>query len=98
MSANLLSDLTTIIADLDALGLLIRIKSEVDPILDLAGTAARYEGGPRAVLFENVKGHDIPVLTGLYWSRGCSAHSCAATKRTYRSMSPAASKRGSNHR
>ena len=38
-------------------------------MLELAGIAARLEGGPRAVLFENVKGHDTPVLTGLYWSR-----------------------------
>ena len=66
---NHLSDLQTIIEDLDAMGRLVRITSEVDPKLELAGIAARLEGGPRAVLFENVKGHDTPVLTGLYWSR-----------------------------
>ena len=66
---NHLSDLQAIIEDLDAMGRLVRITSEVDPEFDLAGIAARLEGGPRAVLFENVKGHDAPVLTGLYWSR-----------------------------
>ena len=66
---NHLSDLQTIVEDLDAMGRLVRVSSEVDPELELAGIAARLEGGPRAVLFENVKGHDTPVLTGLYWSR-----------------------------
>ena len=51
------------------MGRLIRVRSEVDPHLELAAIAARFEGGPRAVLFESVKGHDAPVLTGLYWSR-----------------------------
>ena len=66
---NRLSDLQTIIEDLDAMGRLVRVTSEVDPELELAGIAAALEGGPRAVLFENVKGHDTPVFTGLYWSR-----------------------------
>ena len=69
MTNNHLSDLETIIAELDRLGRLVRIHSEVDPNLDLAGIAAKFEGGPRAVLFENVKGFNMPVLTGLYWSR-----------------------------
>ena len=69
MAGNRLSDFATIVEDLDAMGRLIRVRSEVDPHLELAAIAARFEGGPRAVLFENVKGHDAPVLTGLYWSR-----------------------------
>ena len=69
MAGNRLSDMAGIVEDLDAMGRLIRVRSEVDPHLELAGVAARFEGGPRAVLFENVKGHDAPVLTGLYWSR-----------------------------
>ena len=47
---------------------LIRVKSEVDPDLELAGIARKFEGG-KAVLFENVKGRDYPVLVGLYWNR-----------------------------
>ena len=69
MAGNRLSDLATIVDDLDAMGRLIRVSSEVDPHLELAAIAARYEGGPRAVLFEKVNGHSAPVLTGLYWSR-----------------------------
>ncbi len=64
-----LGDLAEIIGDLDAMGRLVRVRSEVDLDKDLAGIAAEFEGGPRAVLFENVKGTDHPVFTGLYWSR-----------------------------
>jgi len=69
MAGNILSDLATIIERLDELGRLIRVRSEVDPRHELAGIAARFEGGPSAVLFERVKGYDTPVFTGLYWSR-----------------------------
>ncbi len=69
MAGNQISDLATIIEALDAMGRLVHVRSEVDPKHDLAGIAARLEGGPRAVLFERVKGHDAPVFTGLYWSR-----------------------------
>ena len=69
MTGNHLSDLGRIIERLDQLGRLVRVKSEVDPVHELAGIAAKLEGGPSAVLFENVKGFDHPVFTGLYWSR-----------------------------
>ena len=51
---HLIHDLAQIIDYLDAQGRLIRVRSEVDPAHDLAGIAAHYEGGPRAVLFERV--------------------------------------------
>ena len=69
MNQNHLSDLRTVIEDLDGMGRLVHVTSEVDLHLDLAGIAAKLEGGPRGVLFENIKGHDTPVFTGLYWSR-----------------------------
>ncbi len=69
MSAEHIADLALIIDDLDAMGRLARVTSEVDLVHDLAGLAAELEGGPRAVLFEKVKGHTQPVFTGLYWSR-----------------------------
>ena len=47
---------------------LIRVKSPVDPVFELAGIARKFEGG-KAVLFEQVRDSDYPVLTGLYWSR-----------------------------
>ena len=69
MGMKHLGDLAEIIDDLDAMGRLVRVRSEVDLDKDLAGIAAGFEGGPRAVLFENVKGSDHAVFTGLYWSR-----------------------------
>ena len=69
MSGNHLSDLAAIIEDLDSQGRLVRVHDSVERVHDLAAIAATYEGGPRAVLFESVAGHTVPVLTGLYWSR-----------------------------
>ena len=69
MAGNHLSDLATIIDELDHRGRLIRVTSDVDPVLDLAGVAAEFEGEAAAILFEKVKGHRYPVFTGLYWSR-----------------------------
>lgn len=47
---------------------LVRVSSQVDQDLELAGIAKKFEGG-KAVLFENVRGHEHPVLVGLYWNR-----------------------------
>ncbi len=69
MTGSRIHDLALIIEDLDAMGRLVRVRSEVDLNHDLAGIAAEFEGGARAVLFEKVKGHTQPVFTGLYWSR-----------------------------
>ena len=65
----MIHDLAQIIQFLDQSGRLIRVTSEVDPTHELAGIAAEYEGGPRAILFEKVKGQTAPVFVGLYWSR-----------------------------
>jgi len=64
-----IADLGAIIELLDRRGRLVRVRSEVDPAYDLAAIAAKFEGGPHGVLFENVKGSRYPVFTGLYWSR-----------------------------
>ncbi|MFH1872124.1 MAG: UbiD family decarboxylase [Pseudomonadota bacterium] len=64
-----IADLGAIIKWLDRRGRLVRVRSEVDPAYQLAAVAARFEGGPRAVLFEKVRGSRYPVFTGLYWSR-----------------------------
>ncbi|HKO10109.1 MAG TPA: UbiD family decarboxylase, partial [Alphaproteobacteria bacterium] len=82
MARSHISDLATIIEDLEALGRLVRIRSEVDLKHDLAGLAAKLEGGPRAVLFERVKGHTAPVFTGLYWSRELLAELMRREERT----------------
>lgn len=64
-----IADLAAIITWLDRHERLVRVRSEVDPVHELAGIAARFEGQPRAVLFERVRGSRWPVFTGLYWSR-----------------------------
>ena len=67
LDARGLTDLQTYIEHLDARNLLARVKTEVDPHLELAGIAKRFEDG-KALLFERVKGSDYPVLIGLYWN------------------------------
>lgn len=63
-----LVDLDACIAHLDKTGNLVRVKSEVDPVHELAGVAKRLEGG-KCVFFERVKGSQCPVLIGLLWNR-----------------------------
>ena len=63
-----LTDMQGYVAWLEKKNHLIRVKSPVDAVLELAGIAKKFEGG-KAVLFENVKGSDYPVLIGLYWNR-----------------------------
>jgi len=70
------NDLREWIAALKRAGELKRIKTEVDPILEIAEITDRVSkskdsqgnrGGP-ALLFENPKGHDVPVLINQFGS------------------------------
>ena len=72
LGARNLTDLQGYIKFLEENNLLIRVKSEVDAHLELAGIAKRFEGD-KVVLFEKVKGSKYPVLIGLYWSRDIMA-------------------------
>ncbi|MBI4187499.1 MAG: UbiD family decarboxylase [Chloroflexi bacterium] len=58
-------DLRQFMAVLEKKGLLVRVKAEVDPAWEINGVTNKLavEQGP-AVLFENVKGHKVPVLAG----------------------------------
>ncbi|RUO39524.1 4-hydroxy-3-polyprenylbenzoate decarboxylase [Pseudidiomarina aestuarii] len=60
-------DLRDFIALLEKRGELKRIQHEIDPYLEMTEIADRTlkAGGP-ALLFENVKGHNIPVLANLF--------------------------------
>ena len=60
-------DLRDFIAQLEEKGLLKRISQEIDPHLEMTEISDRTlrAGGP-ALLFENPKGYDIPVLTNLF--------------------------------
>jgi 4-hydroxy-3-polyprenylbenzoate decarboxylase len=61
------ADLREFIANLEARGELRRISTEVDPHLEMTEIADRTlrQGGP-ALLFENPRGYDIPVLANLF--------------------------------
>ncbi|MFI5267152.1 MAG: UbiD family decarboxylase domain-containing protein, partial [Chloroflexota bacterium] len=61
MTENLDLRLRTALQRLDAAGRLMKIETQVDPILELAGLAMKLDAGP-ALLFENVKGYDVPVF------------------------------------
>lgn len=53
--------------DLEKNGKLIRIKSEVDPNLEMAAIHRRiYDDGGPAILYENVKGSPFTALSNLY--------------------------------
>jgi len=60
-------DLRDFIQQLEARGLLKRVQQEVDPYLEMTEIADRTlrVGGP-AILFENPKGHSMPVLANLF--------------------------------
>ena len=60
-------DLRDFLAQLEAQGLLKRIAHEIDPYLEMTEISDRTlkAGGP-ALLFENPKGYDTPVLTNLF--------------------------------
>jgi 4-hydroxy-3-polyprenylbenzoate decarboxylase len=61
------NDLREFIAELEKRGELVRIRTEVDPNLEMTEIADRTlrAGGP-ALLFENPKGFDTPVLANLF--------------------------------
>ena len=60
-------DLRSFLKDLEKRGELKRISAEVDPHLEMTEIGCRVirEGGP-ALLFENPKGYDMPVLMNLF--------------------------------
>lgn len=61
------TDLRSFIAELEKRGELVRIKAEVDPKLEMTEISDRTlrAGGP-ALLFENPKGYNTPVLANLF--------------------------------
>ena len=60
-------DLREFISELEKRGDLVRITAEVDPNLEMTEIADRtLRGGGPALLFENPKGSDIPLLANLF--------------------------------
>jgi len=61
------SSTAQVIHDLEKTGQLIRLKTQVDPYLEIAEIQRRlYAAKAPAVLFENVKGSPFPALANLY--------------------------------
>jgi 4-hydroxy-3-polyprenylbenzoate decarboxylase len=96
-------DLREFIAGLEERGELRRIRAEVDPYLEITEIADRTlrAGGP-ALLFENPRGHDIPLLANLFGTEqrvalGMGAENVerpARDRRTARLPAPAGSAEG----
>jgi 4-hydroxy-3-polyprenylbenzoate decarboxylase len=60
-------DLREFLDMLEANGYLVRIKEEIDPNLEMTEIADRtLRGGGPALLFENPKGYDVPLLANLF--------------------------------
>jgi len=65
-------DLRSFLKQLESAGELHRVKVEVDPFLEMGAIADRVSkepGGGKALLFEQVKGHRMPVLMNAYGSK-----------------------------
>ena len=91
-------DLREFVQDLESAGQLVRVRAEVDPVLEIAEIARRQmkldcpEGlagapatdpvngrfGGKALLFENVRGSEFPVLINAFgsYARMCRALGC----------------------
>lgn len=66
-----MKNLREFVSALEAAGELVRIKAPVDPILEITEITDRVSkmpGGGKALLFENVKGHRMPVLINAFGS------------------------------
>ena len=64
-----IKDIHELISELEGCGELKRVKASVDADLEVAEIMRRemYRGGP-AILFENVKGYDMPILGNTFGS------------------------------
>ena len=64
-----IDDIKQFVEELEKAGELKRVKTEVDSDLEIAEILRRasYTNGP-AILFENVKGYEIPVLGNAFGS------------------------------
>lgn len=63
-----MKDMRYCLEKMEAAGRLARVLTPVDAVHELSGISAKLEGG-KALLFEHVKGYDLPLTTGWWWSR-----------------------------
>ena len=62
-------DFRSVVALLEQKGNVVHVKSEVNPVHELAGIAKKFEGKDKVVVFEKVKGQKYPVVCGMWWNR-----------------------------
>ncbi|MBR0319021.1 MAG: UbiD family decarboxylase [Spirochaetia bacterium] len=62
-------DFRSVVALLEEKGKVVHVKSEVNPVHELAGIAKKFEGTDKIVVFDHVKGQKYPVVCGLWWNR-----------------------------
>jgi len=62
-------DFRKTLAKLEKEGRIAHVKSEVDPVHELAGIAKEFEGSGKALVFDRVKGREFPLAIGLWWNR-----------------------------
>jgi 4-hydroxy-3-polyprenylbenzoate decarboxylase len=81
------SSLRDFIDFLEKKGDLVRVKARVSPYLEMTEIQRRVlaEGGP-AILFENVEGHDFPVLVNLFGTTHRVAWGLGTTKDKLREL------------
>ena len=63
MKQNLPKNFRELVTFLEARGDLVRVRKEVDPVFEVSAVAKRLDPGP-AILFENIKGYDMPMVIG----------------------------------
>jgi len=72
-------DLRSFLQFLEENGGLVRIREEVPPVYGIARVEREYDG-KSALLFERVKGYEIPVAANIFFSRDCVAHALGLEK------------------
>lgn len=66
------------LAFLDRKGKLKRIRKEVDQVFEIAALGTKADG-EYSLLFQKVKGYEVPVVTGLAWERELFAAAMSTT-------------------
>ena len=61
-------DLKDCLKKMEQAGRLAHITTPVDAVHELSGVCAKLDGG-KALVFDQVKGYDYPVTTGMWWNR-----------------------------
>ena len=61
-------DLKDCLKKMQDAGRLAHVTTPVDAVHELGGVCAKLDGG-KALVFDHIKGYDMPVTTGMWWNR-----------------------------